>query len=227
MPAHANYPQAADLESYLRALGILTDVQMAALLSFLSLEEATAAARSEWESETGWRPFLADASPVTRYYDPQGPNFRPHTVGGGYRLDLEAGLIALTSVIVDVDAESPGTTLVSGEDFWLDPYNAAVMGLPYTAVLFVVRRWGARRSIAVTGRFGFAETLPDDVWQCVLQKSAAVTFAALRERASAGLVEWKEADVSERYGENFLESSRRAWEEAFRRAAGRYRRVTL
>lgn len=229
MPAHVAYPTDDDLETYLRGLNLFTAAQLAAALPYLALDEKVAASSAEWERVTGWRPFLAGVTEIRRLFDPPGPNRGTGTRGGGTFLILDQGLVVLAAVHTDVvPATTPsGTALVIEDDYRLWPYNAAWDNQPYTAIEFVARRYALAKTIGVTGLWGYTQTLPDDVWQAILQHAAGIAFAELRERRTGGMIEWKQAETSERYGEHFLEASEENWRRRFERAAMRYQRVLL
>lgn len=229
MPRSA-YPDSNDCEAILRAQGLFSSSDLASIILDLDLEGKAAAAAAEWERCTGWVPFLGDTVDATRYFDPPGPNQRlPGALGGGYLLTLpETGLLSLTSIHSGFSSASAGTALVSEDDYRLRPLNAGVSTRPYTEIEFLgAPSWGFGRSLRIIGKFGYATTVPEDAWAAILYRAAGYALPEIRERVTGGLVEWKEAEVSERYGEKFLSGSAEAWDLRWKRATDRFKRITL
>lgn len=193
MPQTA-YPTDADI------LAILTQ-SGAVLPAGFSTSGLAAAASAEWESATGWRPFLSSGVATVRVYDPPGPNgagrLRPRACGGGDLLDLEAGAISVTSVTVGVTDSSPGTVLIEGQDYWAEPLNSSSEGLPFERIRFRLPQFGLPASIAVSAVFGYGLDLPDDVWQAVAAMGASIAFEQLGDGRGQRPTEWQEDTVRE------------------------------
>lgn len=105
---------------------------------------------------------------TTRYYDGI-----PFTATDFVDLLFTDELAALTSVSIAPNGGSTYTA-VDAANFWLWPYNAAVMGKPYTHIRLnaeggSVQAWPSRlHSIQVTGKFGYSLIVPADVQEAIL-----------------------------------------------------------
>jgi hypothetical protein len=224
------YPDSHDCERVLRSLGLFDADALDAAILDLDLETAASAASRQWEEETGWIPFLADAAAVTRFFDPQGPNRQPQVVGGRYVMELGTGLVTLTSVTNGIGPTSVGTLQTLDTDFWLSPYNADELGRPWTALEWLVQQWGARRSIKIIGRFGYSTTVPDDAWLAIAHRAASIALPEIATRIVGGVRKFSEAGVTEEYGDDFLTGQKGvggAWSLEWKAAVGRYRRIVL
>jgi len=214
--AAGGYPTAADIQGLLTQAGITADAT--------ELATYAAAAVSEWEQATGWKPFLAGATDQTRRYTPEE--------WGMATLDLGGGLVELTSVVVN------DTTLTLTDDFFLEPASAPEDGEPYTWVEFRSRVRGQRQCIEVTGRWGYCDELPSDVFAAIRAKAAllaaepAVRAALNATTAASGrLRRVTEGDVTHEYSEGTSVTERRAvfeaWAAQWNTAVTRYRRTTF
>lgn len=184
MADHTAYPDSLNLSTFLAAHHL--DVSR---LDTATLEDAISAGINDVERATG-RTFVAASA--SRLFDPpQNPN--------GI-LDLRADLVAVTSISYQ------GTAMVDGTDFYAEPYDAPAKGQPYNRIRFVRRIWywpiddSLRRSITVTGTWGYGATIPATIWNAMLAAGGIQLLPALIHAVAAGLVRWTEADVTEEYG---------------------------
>lgn len=164
------YPIADDLEDFLTAHGItLTAAQTTQLSTLIS----AASAQIESETDQAW----VETASQTRYFDP------PTNADS----ILHVGELVTATAVVYAPIGGTSETYTVNEDYWLEPYNAAALGRPYTQVRFD-RTWveplaGAlRRAIRITGTWNL-DTIPSDVWQAVLMWAACL--AVLMPAASA------------------------------------------
>lgn len=51
--AETTWPQASDIEAYIRSLGVLHPAQVDAAIDAMNLDKKAFAVRAEWESRTG------------------------------------------------------------------------------------------------------------------------------------------------------------------------------
>jgi hypothetical protein len=229
--AHSAYPTAAQIESFIRALGILEDDDVTALLENLDLSSIADAAKAAWEADTGWKPFLRDATPVSRRFDAPGPNRGRMTRGGAQRLELDAGLLQITAFVTGYSASlvepDAGDALVVEDDYWLWPPNAALEDRPYTAIEFAGYQWGIPQSVRVTGYWGYSANIPHDAWEAILRQAGLLAYSELTLQVTGAMAGWSEADVKEQYDLSPLELHRKAWEMQWDRAVNRYRRPYL
>lgn len=152
--------------------------------NFVAATAAINSAVSEFERRTGWDPFLATSSTTeVRTFD------APYH--DGY-LDLEGGLLTLTSVTVS------GTAQVLDTNVFLRPSNAVRRGMPYTQLQFPYlghTLYGLPNRIAVTGKWGRVTTLPADVWFAVLRYAQVLTLTSGNQ--DQDITSWSEDGFSE------------------------------
>ncbi len=122
---------------------------------------ACEAASRAVDQETG-RQFITTGATAVYYYDGPGGNWSY----GDIQID---DLASTTSLAVDLDlsgATTYGTSLTINTDFFVEPYNAAAVGWPFTSLRLRPtsgRYWPYYpRSIRVTGVFGWP-SLPGPV----------------------------------------------------------------
>lgn len=191
------YPQVTDVRDYLAARGVSAPAD-AVLARYLD------SAVTEFESLTGYKPFLAEATPSTYYYNAAG---RWH--------DLEAGYVEIVSVEVITDVETmSGQALAAGSDYIALPLN----GLPKNLLYFPMRLGFAPLRLKVRGRRGYSDAVPAEVFNAILWRAA--TFVLGQVQGSLTAV--KEGDVSLQFAEG---DTAGAEAREYRRTVQRYRRV--
>lgn len=179
------YPTASDVITGLQAAGILTTD-----FPYLSsLAAGAAEAGKDLIERACNRRFLAGSSEA-RYFDP--PN-------NGRTLFLDFEATTVTSVTLG------GSTLTLNTNYWLLPYNYSAQGVPINridfATIFVAPLLaGNRRSIVVTGTWGYGATIPETVWQAMIYQAQLQLLPAIREIQNTGAEDWREADVAEKFG---------------------------
>lgn len=210
------YPVDADVVAFIAAAGIALPSGMAALEGYAE------AANREFEQETGWPPFLADADDSTRTFDPPGP----HLTGGGYAqtrggrrvLALRAGLVSLTSI--DCGGILPAT------QYRLLPLNAAVQGKPSSIIEFLVPIFGQAGSVLVTGRWGYSVTVPEDVFQAILRIAASNALKDLSEANNIqNPIKWNRGEVGESFDPDRYGKAGSQWRGYVDRTISRYKRI--
>ena len=155
-------------------------------------QRAMATAIREFESSTGWDPFIKDATEKTHFYDP------PRLGSFGCMLDLRRGLLETTSIVIGCEPDgSGGRVAVNSEDFVYAPYDGGLSGQPYTELEFLRVPYGGRRSIKIVGRFGCVSDCPEDVAFALLSRAAAIALpiaggpAGSMRRVKQGPVEYE------------------------------------
>jgi hypothetical protein len=158
---------------------------------------ATRASR-ELDRLTNRKPgaFFVNAD-VIRYYDGPGSQNSvygtPSPVQGGYPADQHLGggaywsgrslwigelAAAPTEVAVTPDGNFSNYQVWAATDYILWPYNALDDGRPYTRIdldlMFGTHFawWNFRRAIRITGKFGYAAAVPDDIKQAAIIQAA-------------------------------------------------------
>ena len=182
--AEREYVTVAELKAFLQAGGMISS-PLTVLETLLDYEGAISAATYDWETDTGFTPFLMGTADEVRYFDPTN----------SYQLNLCAGLLTLTSLEID------GTELTENEDFYLYPLQAPLERKPFSRVQFRVFQNGLPRTIVITGRWGYQETLTDDVKQAILRRSAYHLIGQIAGlRSNGGVDMWEEGDVKQSFG---------------------------
>ena len=159
------YPDSDALETF---LGCIPGFEIPAEFD---PRRAIAAAIRDWERETGWSPFIKDAVDRTEWYDP------PRAGSFGCILDLRKGLLSSTSIVIGCQPDGTGGTVaVNSVDFLYGPYDGGLSENPYTELRFLRVPYGGPRSIKIVGRFGYADDCPEDAYQAILFRAAAMAL---------------------------------------------------
>lgn len=221
MPARSSWPNSGDLLRFLEGAGLTVPSALNGLLA-----TAAAAGRRDLEGPKGAdRKLLADAEDVERRFDP------PTDRGSLLFIPDLAELTTLEYQPENATAE----TLTANEDFWLEPYDAQAdpdQPQPFTQIRFY-RRWrmplgiSERRSIVITGKWGYAATLPDDIWLAALAHAGCLMLPGVAQNTTGGVLEWKDADAAEKYGDDPFKMLRTGWELQFQLVAQAYRRLVI
>jgi len=164
------WPTPAEVQAHLTLAGAWGDISDD--LSSV-IQGAIDATVRDFEDQTGWNPFLAAAADSTRYFDAPGPYSNGYLgrTGGGNKLELDGGLLSVTSLTVD------GVTKMEGDDFQLRSPGG---GWPNTKVLFLNGRvYSEPNGIVITGKWGFSTEIPANVWEAVRDKAAATMLGPL------------------------------------------------
>lgn len=216
---YSNYPTEDDVTALLEGSGFTVPAGLDVL-------PYVYAAIDEFESETGYRPFLAGSS-ATYSFDPPGPNFLTNDRGGGRRLILNQGFATITAVRVGVTTDSTGTLLTENTDYYLMPANHAANKLPITSIVFVSPQWGPTNSITVTGTPGYFTTIRPEVFNAIRDLAGSLYAKALKEgTAYTDPVEIKEGDVSERRSIELLGKLGDTWRASANRTILRHRFIS-
>jgi hypothetical protein len=180
--SHTTFPEDSDITTFVTGAGVIVP-------SGFSWVGYGVKSQREFERRTRRRPFLKDASDVERSFNP--PAMEGSRGISGAVIDLDAGLLSLTSIYMDVTYDNPdGVLLVQGRDFVLTPANAPVIGEPWRYVqllepFYIVHQplYAARQtqSVKVTGRWGYSDEVPEDVWKCCLALGASIAMTSIME----------------------------------------------
>jgi hypothetical protein len=184
---HSEYPSASDLDAFFVSTGLIAS---SSDTPYASIDRGSkcAAASADFERRTR-RTMIAQSS--TRLFDVPWDRLGV--------LDVADDLLSADTVMVD------GATLVEGLQYWLLPYDAVQKGRPYTHIeMAFIPTPGPlssyRRTVSVTGSWGYGTEIPDEVWGSVLAWAAALCAPEIALNISKGLALWHEGDEEERYG---------------------------
>lgn len=200
------YPTAAEALNLFTVLGF----SLPSGMTSGELDYYRYAAIDELENITGYRPFLAGAS-ATYKFDPPGPNYRGRMLGGGRKLLLSQPFATITALSVGVTATDAGTALTADTDYWKLPANASAKNQPITEIVFSTLQWGIVNSVRITGKPGYSENIPAEVWEAVRRLTASRIAMGLREKLSQSPVEGKLGDESIRFSIELLQKAGETW----------------
>lgn len=183
--AQNSLPNSEDLSAYLTAAGLTPgNINLGIPLSATVLE---------WQRRTGFAPFLA------------GPEeTRTFPLLCGNVLELSTGLVSLASLSIDEQLYLPAFDFRLVE--WRRGMGAADGLSPYTRIEFP-RGFSGQRSatpdrLSLTGRFGFALTVPDDAWQAIVEGAARRVATSLASVSTLlGATQTKIGDVELKFHE--------------------------
>lgn len=218
-PSSDAWPTAADVEAVLADAGV-TLRSSERVQSVLDAVIAEVAQRTQ-------RQFAPDTEDTTRYYNGSGTA----------QLEVDE-ILELTSVTVIGVQSDPGYTLadvqiVSQQE---RPQTLLVVGrgnLPAIGPTAYPRFFPAGRlNIAVTGRYGYAETIPADLWEAVCGEAAARVANEAIFRPGGRLQSYKDGEVDETYHLGVTATSEAGleptvglgWHRRFEAAIRRYKR---
>lgn len=165
MADYTAHPTTTDLQELLESAGLYNADWN------LDLQGALDGAVQWWRDVTEFQPFLSTGSADTRPYNPPS----------GTVLRLQNGLLSCASVVL-TDSAGNETTLVAGEDYWLEPVTAPAEGWPYTRLCFDARPSAKPGGVAVEGVWGFAEEYPAIAWRAVLHAAAVELSGVIGSR---------------------------------------------
>lgn len=127
-----------------------------------------------------WEPFICSGEVEERYFnrvDEQG------------RIELGEGLLDLASVTI------MGRSYTVNETVFAQPDNARTKRKPYTSLLLWPLGWGSQgcyewreremrpRSIVVTGKWGYAFEWPEDAYDAIVSRAAAITLSSVNQES--------------------------------------------
>jgi hypothetical protein len=207
----AAYPIEAEVQAALTAAGVNYGT--------VDLEVYLNAAVTEFESRTGWSPFLADAEDSTWWFD------APRYADG--ILDLEGGFTVITSVTVGAHQGNTGRALTVTNDFAPMSYNGPGEFRPWNRIRFLTSCGYQPRSIKVIGKRGACATVPDDVFLAIRDYAGALAMPSITQALGA-VTKVKQGPVEYTMGNSDEDSGTSrvgAWTNAFDSAVSRYERM--
>lgn len=171
---------------------------------------------AEWESTTGYYPFLGSQEELVWMFDgcPLGTS----------RLDLRGGFWEIASVTIDISYDGTGTLFIENRDYILLPQNAANENRGWNAIQFLSRSPVGFRCVEIVGKRGYAEELPDDVWSAIIERAAA---GAMLEAIQGSGVERKvqQGPVTVEFDTDSANSKIGIWNSNFDKTVFRYMRI--
>ena len=214
----SRWPQPSDVEDVLNAAGLWPTSIAAQTAAAVEIGIAIPSAVANFERKTGWVPFLSGAADETRLFDATDERGLLH---------LEAGIVAVTSVLV------AGESYVPNVNCWLRQSNAPAHKYPYDQIQFpqgisAVHPGMYPNQIAVTGRWGYCAVLPADVWDAVRQGAAAMTALRLTPISEGVIRTNTEDNARQSYDLGLRRPDRISeWFNQYNNAANHYERVVV
>lgn len=180
------HPAVSDVQALYAAAGLIPD-PTAAPYSSINWAAQLAAAISSFAARTGRR---FPAAFGTRVYDPPTNHRGRLSLRGDLASDGPAGSIVVTA---------SGLPQLAGRDYFLGPDNADGDGRPWTWIELPALShsyWPGqtRRSVQISGLWGYSSQVPDDVWEAERQGAALLCAAEVSVTVSNGV--YKIDDVS-------------------------------
>lgn len=168
--SRASYPQGSDVIDVLKANSMWPESTVLQDLIEDQADTAVTDSVAHFEKSAGWLPFLSSGEDSTRYYD------RINRAGN---VLLDGGLLSCSSVAIH------GSPFVIGTAVWLKPANAPGQGRPFLKLeflpwLFQNWSWPIPNAIAVTGEWGYSQSVPDDVWKSITRHAAAAVITGIQ-----------------------------------------------
>jgi hypothetical protein len=206
---YSSWPVAADVTALLASANITPGAGLTADLIALRLASAT-----QEITQRTHRQFLP--STETRNFDGSG--------SGEMLVDEYVGVTAITLYLVPSVGVTDVTQFVEVErstypktrlQIYQGPSNA-----PYGWFTYFPQ---GRSNVGVTATWGYGATIPPDVWQAVLYKSAADCAEANRMTDRGLLTSVRDDDQTEQYKADSIGQSA-GWLAAFESACERYKR---
>ena len=89
--------------------------------------------------------------------------------------------------------------------------------------MFSTLQWGIVNSVRITGKPGYSENIPAEVWEAVRRLTASRIAMGLREKLSQSPVEGKLGDESIRFSIELLQKAGETWSSEAKAILMRYR----
>ena len=233
-----SYPTVYDVSSTLLTMGIIVP-------SGFDITTPVEAAADEWESLTGWHPFLAQK--MTKFLTPEraGPyTGRGMSSQGGRTLNLNFGVLQLPDDglligyvandtneigVTDQDTGSQGTVLIRDIQYFLRPDSAPSENYPYTYIEFPSVIRGIDKSIVLRNvTVGRMWTLTRNIYHVIEHYAIAQVLEELSVNVGGGIISSQTDDITQVFASSTapfpFASQVLKWQDEFNRLAERYRR---
>lgn len=196
------WPTEMDLQVRLVQAGLLDNPATQAQRDTIDLAQALDRAVDWWERETGFKPFLAETIDSTLYYNSENGV-----------TDLQGGYVSITSLSVNTQGK------VSNQDYRAFPVNAPQRQEPFTYLnwgyvngifpqfsgtfpIFTGIEFpqpGQAGAVAVTGKRGYAQFLPEAAFRSVLDIAGVDLIPTLEPLKLGAIISKREGDTQYDY----------------------------
>lgn len=195
------YPAGADLVNYLIQIGMLPDGTLPSQYH----EDLIAHAIDSFESDTGWKPFLASSSVLELF---------TFTLKDSKRFIFPNGAVVVGSV------KYLGEELVEGEDYVLEPLDT----VPKRRLTFATPKMIIFNALEIEMLQGYTDELPSEVWFALIDK-AVHRFIVDSQKDTGDVTSTRQGEVSFTYsgvGGGSIASARRL--KNYQEVVAKYRR---
>lgn len=202
-------PTTTDLTNFLTTIGVTpsSSADLSALLT---------SATQEFEERTGRQKYQGDSTTTAIRYT------LPWPTGKNIRLVI-ADCWAITEVRNNYSGSGTGTALSEFDDYMLRPEGYTQLARPVEYIDFITLPSTLPGSILVTGKLGYASTMPAAVFEAIVCR-AALQLLTQQAGESGTITDEKLGDRSVKYGSG-EESTIKRLQGVFDRAVSRYTKV--
>jgi hypothetical protein len=179
-------PVAADLTAFMTGMGVT-------LPASVDEDGLLAAATLEFENRTGRKKYQGDATTTAIRYTLPWPQ------GALIRLTIN-DVWALTEVRTGYTASGTGKVLEEYTDYLVSPPNPSTIGRPVEGIIFRYAPPTNPGEILITGKLGYASSMPSDVFVAIIHNAAANALIQIAG-ASGSKSEEKQGDRAIKYGQ--------------------------
>lgn len=205
-------PVGTDVETFLTGMGVTVPAEV-------DLDSLVTSAILEFESRTGRKKFQGDATATAVRYT------LPWPMGGQVRLPI-ADCWAVSEVRTGYKGSGTGTVLIEYTDFQHLPLNHTQSSRPIEGIQFVYAPSTGPGEILITGKLGYAATMPTDVFGAIVSNAAANALIQIAG-PSGSVAQQKQGDRQITYGQEAGRATIDRLMAEFDRVASRYLKVTL
>lgn len=185
------WPTRTNLSAFLagaNVTAVLSDTDMLDGLILSAAERITKATNYQW---------LAGEADEERFYD-----------GSGTGLLQIDEYIDVSEVEFLIFPQATGVNVTSYVEVSRNLVPKTLLqiyqGATHATYGYLDRFPAGRSNVKVTGQFGYAASIPYDVWFAVLKKAAADVATMSGLSAQGKVIDWTEGDVSERYSDKVV-----------------------
>lgn len=200
-------PTAYDLERFLIASGMLA-LSPSVREKYLDLDLAVDAAYEDFQRDTKIKPFLAESTNSTKYYQANGPYVQIHPY------------TAITSIYDRGSFETTSESKTADTDFRF-VYDE-------DTIIAVELNYYNAGQIGITGRRGWSDDLPANAFEAIQQKAGIRLQPKIAAAIHDGAIEWTEGDVRDKHGSmGAFSSTVTSWEKDYWEVVNRYKQTKV
>ncbi len=170
----------------------------------------------EFEQITGWKSFLSNNKETTYRFQVSEKNDHYDSI-----IEFHTGLLEI-KYLIDDDG-----VMYKDDKYWmLYPEKNIESNKPYEWIQIQKNILYRKKRISICGIWGYALSLPEDVWMGMLKKCSVELLRIQLHKISKGLKSWTQFGVTETFGLKYYTELLEQWKEDYRLLVERYKRVT-